>query len=135
MNPQSPNPTGPYPQGGGMPAPPGGGMPTPPAGAPLQPHPMQSAQMQPAYNTPPAPPSMQPTMQPSVTAQVANGQPQPVPRSNPNSTQNTLQIAEIRDGIVIMHDGSFRSVVMVKSINFDLMSQQEQEAVEYSYQS
>lgn len=33
-----------------------------------------------------------------------------------------------------MNDGSFRSVVMVKSINFDLMSQQEQEAVEYSYQ-
>lgn len=56
------------------------------------------------------------------------------PHSNPNSTQNTLQIAEIRDGIVIMNDGSFRSVVMVKSINFDLMSPQEQEAVEFSYQ-
>ncbi|HEV7454150.1 MAG TPA: hypothetical protein VGO07_02720 [Candidatus Saccharimonadales bacterium] len=54
--------------------------------------------------------------------------------SNPNSTQNTLLIAEIRDGIVIMNDGSFRSVVMVKSVNFDLMSPQEQEAVEYSYQ-
>ncbi|HET8991868.1 MAG TPA: hypothetical protein VFN31_02435 [Candidatus Saccharimonadales bacterium] len=54
--------------------------------------------------------------------------------SNPNSTQNTLQIAEVRDGIVIMNDGSFRSVVMVNSINFDLMSSQEQEAVEYSYQ-
>lgn len=58
----------------------------------------------------------------------------PVARSNPNSTQNTLQIAEIRDGIVIMNDGSFRAVVMVKSINFDLMSPQEQESVEYAYQ-
>ena len=56
------------------------------------------------------------------------------PKANPNSTQNTLQIAEIRDGIVIMNDGSFRCVIMVKSINFDLMSGQEQEAVEYSYQ-
>jgi hypothetical protein len=56
------------------------------------------------------------------------------PQSNPNSTQNTLQIAEIRDGIVIMNDGSFRSVIMAKSINFDLMSPQEQEGVEYSYQ-
>lgn len=56
------------------------------------------------------------------------------PKSNPNSTQNSLQIAEIRDGIVILNDGSYRSVVMVKSINFDLMSPQEQEAVEYSYQ-
>ncbi len=55
-------------------------------------------------------------------------------KSNPNSTQNSLQIAEIRDGIVIMNDGSFRSVIMVKSINFDLMSPQEREAVEFSYQ-
>jgi hypothetical protein len=56
------------------------------------------------------------------------------PAVNPNSTQNHLQIAEIRDGIVIMNDGSFRSVVMVKSINFDLMSPQEREGVEYGYQ-
>src|SRR4030095_5414340 len=55
-------------------------------------------------------------------------------KTNPNSTQNTLQIAEIRDGIVIMNDGSFRSVIMVKSINFDLMSPEEREAVEFSYQ-
>src|ERR1039458_6275392 len=55
-------------------------------------------------------------------------------RGNPNSTQNALQIAEIRDGIVIMKDGSFRSVVMVKAINFDLMSPEERESVEFSYQ-
>lgn len=54
--------------------------------------------------------------------------------SNPNSTQNTLHIAEIRDGIVIMNDGSYRAVVMAKSINFDLMSPQEQESTEYAYQ-
>lgn len=62
-----------------------------------------------------------------------NGKPLPV-KGNQNSTQNALEIAEIRDGIVIMNDGSFRSVVMLKSINFDLMSPQEQEAIEYSYQ-
>ena len=56
------------------------------------------------------------------------------PAINPNSTQNHLQIAEIRDGVVIMNDGSYRSIVMVKSINFDLMSPQEREGVEYSYQ-
>ncbi len=56
------------------------------------------------------------------------------PKTNPNSTQNTLQIAEIRDGIVIMNDGSFRSVIMLKSINFDLMSNEEREGVEYGYQ-
>lgn len=58
----------------------------------------------------------------------------PVVKNNPNSTQNALHIAEIRDGIVIMNDGSFRSVIMAKSINFDLMSPQEREAVESSYQ-
>lgn len=57
------------------------------------------------------------------------------PPINPNSTQNNLQIAEIRDGIVIMNDGSYRSVLMVKSINFDLMSPAEREGVEYSYQA
>jgi hypothetical protein len=34
-----------------------------------------------------------------------------------------------------MNDGSFRSVVMFKSINFDLMSPTEREGVEFSYQS
>lgn len=60
--------------------------------------------------------------------------PAPPTPVNKNSTQNHLQIAEIRDGVVIMNDGSFRSVIMVKSINFDLMSPQERDGVEYSYQ-
>ncbi|HET7302177.1 MAG TPA: hypothetical protein VFI74_02485 [Candidatus Saccharimonadales bacterium] len=78
-----------------------------------------------------------PVQQPQASIAGAPGAPGTTPvagKTNPNSTQNTLQIAEIRDGIVIMNDGSFRSVVMVKSINFDLMSQVEQEAVEFSYQ-
>lgn len=53
---------------------------------------------------------------------------------NPNSTQNTLLISEIRDGIVILNDGTFRAVIMCRSINFDLMSPQERESVEYSFQ-
>lgn len=64
----------------------------------------------------------------------ASGQTAAMPPSNPNSTQNALLISEIRDGIVIMNDGSFRAVVMCKSINFDLMSPQERENVEFSYQ-
>lgn len=58
----------------------------------------------------------------------------PQPPANANSTQNALSISEVRDGIVIMNDGSFRAVIMCKSINFDLMSPQEREAVEFSYQ-
>jgi len=72
----------------------------------------------------------QPGVQPQVLPP-SGAAPKP---TNPNSTQNSLQIAEIRDGIVIMNDGSFRAVVMCKAINFDLMSPQEREAVEYSYQ-
>lgn len=53
---------------------------------------------------------------------------------NTNSTQNTLLLGEIRDGIVIMNDGTYRAVLMCRSINFDLMSPQEREAVEFSYQ-
>ncbi len=91
---------------------------------------------------------MQPNNQTPVPAQSAFPQPNQqaapgsvpsqAPRvapSNPNSTQNSLEIAAIRDGIVIMSDGSFRSVVMAKSINFDLMSATEQESVEYAYQN
>lgn len=53
----------------------------------------------------------------------------------PTSTQATLLISELRDNIVIMKDGSFRAVIACKSINFDLMSNVEREAVEYSYQN
>jgi type IV secretory pathway VirB4 component len=83
--------------------------------------------------------AIQPVPAPAVNGQpAAKQQPHMQPgakqATNLNSTQNSLEIAAIRDGIVIMKDGSFRSVVMAKSINFDLMSQAEQEAVEYAYQ-
>lgn len=72
---------------------------------------------------------------PGMPAGGGQAQPNPQTKTNPVSTQNMLQIAEIRDGIVIMNDGSFRSVVMAKSINFDLMSPQEREGVESGYQA
>lgn len=129
MNPQYQNQT-PQPPATGAVPPPQAPAPTvgnagqPPAAAPfVAPFVQQQAAQQ-------APVAGMPTVggptQPAVTTAPK--------QAHPNSTQNTLQIAEIRDGIVIMNDGSFRSVVMVKSINFDLMSAQEQEAVEYSYQ-
>lgn len=80
---------------------------------------------------------MNPNQQQPAPGPAANTPPQQgaaPQKSNQNSTQNTLQIAEIRDGIVIMQDGSFRAVLACQSINFDLMSPAEREAVEYSYQ-
>jgi len=60
---------------------------------------------------------------------------QPVRHDNPNSSQASLLISELRDSMVIMKDGSFRAVVACKSINFDLMSEEERESVEYAYQN
>lgn len=105
------------------------GMPMPQVAQPQAQNPLQLSQPLQSHMNPGA--QAQPLQAGPGGAAPARATP---PKSNPNSTQNTLQIAEIRDGIVIMSDGSFRSVVMHKSINFDLMSPQEQEAVEYSYQ-
>lgn len=81
-----------------------------------------------------AQPGMMPSQVPMQSGVTQQPLAQPKRSVNPNSTQNHLLIAEIRDGIVIMSDGSYRAVIMVKSINFDLMSPQEREAVEFSYQ-
>lgn len=106
---------------------------------PPPPQPAEAVQGAPAPQQPAAPQGPPP---PGYVPQGAGGQqqapqqPQQLAgqKTNPNSTQNTLIISEIRDGIAIMHDGSFRAVVMTKSINFDLMAPEEREAVEYSYQ-
>jgi len=71
-----------------------------------------------------------PTGQPANTASQQTKKP-----ANPNTTQNSLLISEIRDNMVIMKDGSFRAVVACQSINFDLMSSREREGVEFSYQN
>ncbi len=55
-------------------------------------------------------------------------------KSNKYSSQNLLQFAEIRDGLVIMNDGSFRAVIRAYSVNYDLMSLPEQENVEFAFQ-
>ena len=49
--------------------------------------------------------------------------------SAPPSTQRYLDIASIRDGVVIMKDGTLRAVLMVSSVNFALKSEEEQSAL------
>lgn len=91
-----------------------------------------------AFPVPPqtyqAPPEM-PQAPAPVGGPVASAGPQKKPAVNQNTAQNTLQIAEVRENMVVMRDGSFRAVVACKSINFDLMSSKEREGVEYSYQN
>lgn len=54
---------------------------------------------------------------------------------NLNSTQEHLPIAGIQDGIVIMNDSSLRVVLKAEPVNFELKSENEQDAIIYSYQS
>lgn len=90
------------------------------------------------------PPNNQPTPGPAPTAPVGSGaattgsktaEVATKKQTGQNTTQSSLLISEIRDGMVIMNDGSFRAVVACKSINFDLMSSREREGVEFSYQN
>jgi hypothetical protein len=49
------------------------------------------------------------------------------------TTQQYLDIAEIREDALIMKDGTLRSVIMVSSINFALKSEEEQNAIISAY--
>lgn len=50
------------------------------------------------------------------------------------ATQMHIRVAEIHDDIVILKNGSIRAVFEVGSINFNLKSEDEQNAIIYSYQ-
>jgi len=50
------------------------------------------------------------------------------------STQQFVDIKEIKDGVVILKNGGLRRVLMVSGINFELKSEEEQNAIIYGYQ-
>jgi len=50
------------------------------------------------------------------------------------STQSHLQFSEIKDGIVVMRDGSLRMIILCSPTNFDLKSPSEKDAIEFAYQ-
>jgi type IV secretory pathway VirB4 component len=51
------------------------------------------------------------------------------------STQSHLDVAEIKEGTVVLKDGGLRAVIVVSSTNFSLKSLEEQNALVNSYQS
>ena len=55
--------------------------------------------------------------------------------TNAFPSQDILQIEEIRDGVLILKDGSLRVVLMASSLNFALKSVDEQTAVVLQYQN
>ncbi len=52
-----------------------------------------------------------------------------------SSTQRYVDVESIRDGVIILKSGGLRSVVLVSSINFELKSSVEQEAIIAQYQN
>ena len=51
------------------------------------------------------------------------------------TTQEFVPLKEVRDGVIIMKDGSMRAVVLSSSRNFALKSTDEQEAIIYQFQN
>ncbi len=51
------------------------------------------------------------------------------------ATQDFVPIKEIRDGIIILKDGSMRAVLLVSSVNFALKSADEQQAIILQFQN
>jgi type IV secretory pathway VirB4 component len=57
------------------------------------------------------------------------------PRSANKSTQEFVPVSEVRDGIVVMKDGSLRAILLASSINFALKSEDEQTAFIIQFQN
>lgn len=51
------------------------------------------------------------------------------------ATQDFVPVKEIRDGIIMLKDGSMRAIVMVSSVNFALKSPDEQQAIIIQFQN
>lgn len=50
-------------------------------------------------------------------------------------TQQLVDIQGIRDGVLILKNGSLRRIIMVSGVNFDLKSEEEQGLITYAYQN
>ena len=56
-------------------------------------------------------------------------------RSQNKSTQDFVPVSEVRDGIVVLKDGSLRAILLASSINFALKSEDEQTAFIVQFQN
>jgi len=57
------------------------------------------------------------------------------PRASAKSTQEFLPVSEVRDGIVVLKDGSLRAILLASSLNFALKSEDEQTAFIIQFQN
>ncbi len=51
------------------------------------------------------------------------------------STQKYVDVEEVRNGAIVLKSGALRGVVLVSSVNFDLKSSEEQDAIIMQYQN
>jgi len=51
------------------------------------------------------------------------------------TTQDFVPIQEVRDGVIVLKDGSLRALIMVSTINFELKSDEERESTLYQFQN
>jgi len=56
-------------------------------------------------------------------------------RNNSRSTQEFVPVSAVRDGVVVLKDGSLRAILLASSINFALKSEDEQTAFIVQFQS
>ncbi len=61
--------------------------------------------------------------------------PQASQAKNSRSTQDFVPISEVRDGVVMLKDGSMRAILLASSINFALKSEDEQTAFIVQFQN
>jgi len=78
--------------------------------------------------------STQPQLNPQQQEYVNSVTPPKKQQNKQMSTQSHLQFSEIKDGIVVMRDGSLRMVILCSPTNFDLKSPAEKDAIEFAYQ-
>ena len=69
-----------------------------------------------------------------MTDQPTNQENQAPKAKTANSTQAYLNIKEVKDGVLVLKDGSLRQVLMTSSLNFALKSNAEQDGIIYAYQ-
>ncbi len=57
------------------------------------------------------------------------------PRASAKSTQDFVPISEVRDGVIVLKDGSLRAILLASSLNFALKSEDEQTAFIVQFQN
>jgi type IV secretory pathway VirB4 component len=50
-------------------------------------------------------------------------------------TQQFIEVEEVKDGVIFLKGGSLRQIIAVSGVNFDLKSEDEQNAIIFGYQS